>query len=179
MISKEELGERIKKAMVMRGLTQKDLAEESNLSATKISNYITGKNFPPVDILAVIAKSLNVSTDWLLGLETHGENSNIVVHSLGDIVKMLFEIDKVEHIEIRCDNSDCYYFAFYRDILQELFKEWVKIDSLSLEGDVVESALLPAWRDKWVRDLSEYVYDPEKKDFFNSKGDNGRDDLPF
>lgn len=177
MISKEELGERIKKAMVMRGLTQKDLAKESNLSATKISNYITGKNFPPVDILAVIAKSLKVSTDWLLGLETHRENSDIEVHSLGDIAKMLFAIDQSENIEI-CyamdDNSYCIRFKRY--IFQELLQEWQKIKSLSLEGDVVESALLPAWRDKWITTLNKYVFDNELKDFINPEE---IDDLPF
>lgn len=59
----------LKKAMAHRGVTQAWLADKSNQKEATISRYVNGVNkSPQIDILVEIAKALNVSTDYLLGI---------------------------------------------------------------------------------------------------------------
>ena len=52
-----------------RGMTQKEVADACGVFPPTLNRYASGKNKSPnVDILIKIAKSLNVSTDYLLGL---------------------------------------------------------------------------------------------------------------
>lgn len=59
----------LKKAMAHRKVTQAWLADKANQKEATISRYVNGVNkSPQIDILVEIAKALNVSTDYLLGL---------------------------------------------------------------------------------------------------------------
>jgi transcriptional regulator with XRE-family HTH domain len=49
-------------------VSQFELAELSDLSQSQISRYELGTNEPTADALIALAKALNVSTDYLLGL---------------------------------------------------------------------------------------------------------------
>ena len=60
------LGDRIKKARKIRGLTQKRLAEELGLSLTAIQYYESGKRTPNNAVVLAIAKVLDVNPHWLL-----------------------------------------------------------------------------------------------------------------
>lgn len=56
-------------AMDRRGYTQRRLAEVANTKEATISRYINGVNISPnISILVNIAKALDVSTDYLLGI---------------------------------------------------------------------------------------------------------------
>ncbi len=48
--------------------TQKQLAETFHVSQKAISNWETGRNEPPYDVLIKYAKFFGVSTDYLLEL---------------------------------------------------------------------------------------------------------------
>lgn len=51
------------------GITQRMLAEKANTTEATISRYLTcADRMPRVDLVVSIAKALNVSTDYLLGL---------------------------------------------------------------------------------------------------------------
>ncbi len=59
----------LKETIESRNISQKWLADASDTKEATISRYVTGVNKSPnVDILINIAKALNVSTDYLLGL---------------------------------------------------------------------------------------------------------------
>lgn len=59
----------LKQTLDERGITQKWLADAADTKEATISRYITGVNKSPnVEILINIAKALNVSTDYLLGI---------------------------------------------------------------------------------------------------------------
>lgn len=59
----------LKQTLDERGISQKWLADAADTKEATISRYITGTNKSPnVDILISIAKALNVSTDYLLGI---------------------------------------------------------------------------------------------------------------
>lgn len=61
-------GERLALIREQRGLTQVELAQQLQLGDQQIWRYENGKTNPDGDTVARIAKHLNVSTDYLLGL---------------------------------------------------------------------------------------------------------------
>ena len=65
----EQFPIRLKSALKDAGMTQKDLAETAQVFDGNISRYVNGKRYPSAITLARIASVLNVSTDYLLGLE--------------------------------------------------------------------------------------------------------------
>jgi len=66
----EDTIRKIKRIMEQRGITQADLAKLTKISASSISDYLTGKYIPKQDKLAIIAESLGVSPAWLMGYGT-------------------------------------------------------------------------------------------------------------
>lgn len=51
-----------------KGLTQKALAEEFNISASTISAYELGERLPSVDTISQYARRFDVTSDYILGL---------------------------------------------------------------------------------------------------------------
>lgn len=61
--------QRLKETIISRGVSQKWLADRANTTEATISRYIKEVNSPAIlVILADIAKALNVSSDYLLGI---------------------------------------------------------------------------------------------------------------
>lgn len=64
-----DFGSILKQLLEERGISQKWLADAAKTKEATISRYVTGVNKSSrLDILVNIAKALNVSTDYLLGL---------------------------------------------------------------------------------------------------------------
>lgn len=60
---------RLNEAIEYRGVTQKWLADNAETTEATISRYLNGKASPAIlVILANIAKALNVSSDYLIGV---------------------------------------------------------------------------------------------------------------
>lgn len=59
--------ERLRIAREYRGLTQGQLAERANLQPSAISHFETGARKPSFDNLRLLADTLDVTTDYLLG----------------------------------------------------------------------------------------------------------------
>lgn len=75
---KEECHVRIKKAMNLRGLTQSDIVERTNIKKSALSQYISGKITPRQNAIDELSKVLNVSEPWLMGYDVPMErNTNI------------------------------------------------------------------------------------------------------
>ena len=64
----EFLGTRIQNAREHRGLSQKEAANRVGVQKSTWSLYESDSRRPSVDTLAVIARELEVSTDYLVGL---------------------------------------------------------------------------------------------------------------
>ena len=60
---RSEFGKRLNRIMIRKGMTQKELAEETGLQQSQISNYMTGKVTPSFYNADKIAKALGCSTD--------------------------------------------------------------------------------------------------------------------
>lgn len=62
------IGNRIKNARENLKMTAKDLAIQINVSPTRLSNWENGKHKPNSDYISLLSETLNVSTDYLLGI---------------------------------------------------------------------------------------------------------------
>ena len=60
---------RVKDIMQNKGLKQSDLAKMTGIAEATISRYCNGRRTPNIKALVKIAKILNVSTDYLLGIK--------------------------------------------------------------------------------------------------------------
>lgn len=66
------LGERIKERRKQLGYSQHELSNLTGISHMQISRYEQNVNQPTSEVIVTLAKVLNISTDWLLGLTDEG-----------------------------------------------------------------------------------------------------------
>lgn len=64
-----EFNEKLQKLRTNENLTQEELAEKLYVSRTAISKWESGRGYPSIDSLIVIAKYFNVTIDELIGSE--------------------------------------------------------------------------------------------------------------
>ncbi|MGX4668361.1 helix-turn-helix domain-containing protein [Cerasibacillus sp. JNUCC 74] len=60
--------ERLTDVRVEAGYSQKDLAKELNITTSAYGYYEQGRNEPSLETVRLLAKKLDVSTDYLLGI---------------------------------------------------------------------------------------------------------------
>ncbi len=60
--------ERLKQLRKLRGYTQQDLAKALHIAQQQVTRWESGANDPSADTLERIAKVLECTADWLLGL---------------------------------------------------------------------------------------------------------------
>lgn len=65
----ETIAQRMKKAMQIRGISQSDIVRATGIGKSSISTYLSGQYEPKQKNIYKIAKVLNVSEPWLMGLE--------------------------------------------------------------------------------------------------------------
>lgn len=63
------ISERIKEALHIRGMRQSELVEKTGIGKSSISTYISGAYEPKQKNIYKIAKALNVTEPWLMGLD--------------------------------------------------------------------------------------------------------------
>lgn len=63
-------GQRISKALIMRGMRQFELCKLANVPKSSLSLYLSGAYEPKQDRLYAMAKALNVNEAWLMGYDT-------------------------------------------------------------------------------------------------------------
>jgi len=70
-------GQRLEQLLNEKGIQQTTLAEHLNMANSTISQWKTGKRSPDIESLMKIAKFLNCTTDYLLGMSNsqHSPNS--------------------------------------------------------------------------------------------------------
>ncbi len=83
MDTKKKIGYRIVESLNRRGMKQKDLAKELGVTDNTVSYYCSGSRSPQLSQLAQIAKILNTTTDYLLGLTDDYEIHPSAIDDLG------------------------------------------------------------------------------------------------
>ena len=76
-----KFGEILKNLRIEKGLTQKELANACNVTATCICQLENGSRNPTGSTVAVLARFFDVSSDYLLGLSDEG------IHFGGKVAK--------------------------------------------------------------------------------------------
>ena len=87
-------GERIKRALRIRGMKQSELCQITKIPKSAISQYISGAFEPKQDRVYLIAKALNVSEAWLMGFDVpmERERSSPEEPKLSEGEKMLLDL---------------------------------------------------------------------------------------
>jgi transcriptional regulator with XRE-family HTH domain len=96
------IGERITQLRKQFNLSQEVLAKKIGVSRTIIGNYERNTNTPSIEVLIKIAKTFNVTIDYLIG---EGEMSSYDK----EVMKRIEDIDKLdsstkEHLYFLVDN---------------------------------------------------------------------------
>lgn len=96
------IGERIIQLRKQFNLSQEELAKQINVSRTIIGNYERNTNTPSIEVVLKIAKTFNVTVDYLIG---EGEMSSYDK----EVIKRIEDIDKLdkntkEHLYFLVDN---------------------------------------------------------------------------
>lgn len=79
--------DRIKEARKKKGLTQKQLAANAEISVGSMSAYEKGTQVPPVDAAYRIAAALGVSLDWLFNEGKSTTEDLTSARSFGDVAR--------------------------------------------------------------------------------------------
>ena len=69
------LQDRLKEALLIRGMKAIELSEKADIPKGAISYYLSGKSSPKADRLNYISIALNVSEAWLLGYDVPMERT--------------------------------------------------------------------------------------------------------
>ena len=62
------IGARIRTAMTVRGMNQRELAKRAGLTEGAVSRYVNGMRAPDARTVVRLAKVLTVTTDYILGV---------------------------------------------------------------------------------------------------------------
>lgn len=76
------LGERLKKLRLEKGVSQTDLAKQFNIARSTLSQYESNQRTPSDEIKIKLSEYFNVSTDYLLGktdIKNYTEDPNITI----------------------------------------------------------------------------------------------------
>lgn len=124
--------DRLKKARQKAKLTQKQLSELSGVTAATISFYESegGTKAPSLDKVIALAKALNVSIDWLCGLENEiKEDEEIGFDEVMKAIILLSSLKKTS-FDYRgggMDYDESYDISFYDSIIINFCSEYQKI----------------------------------------------------
>lgn len=97
-----------------RGINQKDLASELQVSTGTISNYENNVHFPNPEALCKIAFYFHVSTDYLLG-RTQCRSS---IGELNLPVNEMYTLDNIMQLLPQLSGEDCRNLLQYLTMLE-------------------------------------------------------------
>ena len=85
---KEELGKKLKRMRINRGLTQEQLAEAIDISQRTLSGIEIGENFVTAETLDKIIKALNTTTEELFAT-THLKDEHELLEEIQSSIKYI------------------------------------------------------------------------------------------
>ena len=158
---------RLRNILDKRKITQKALSEQTGISRTSIGYYVNGTNVPDALGLAKIAKSLNVSADYLLGLSEDENNQSTNITSFADIATLLdriafitgWSIEAREYGDAESDYNS-YDLIIHTGNDKQLFSYYDALDSMrqalkNVPNETTRQLLKPFQKDLKEKLLSE------------------------
>lgn len=77
----EEFTKRLKIAIEQSGLRQNIIANKVGISKQCLSNFKSGTSYPSIQTLKLLCIVLDISADYLLGLDETEKESNKAIHN--------------------------------------------------------------------------------------------------
>ena len=74
-------GNKVEELLKEKGITKYKLAKETGISKSILSDYCKGTVQPTADIIIIIARYFDVSTDYILGVEDESGRRTVVTNS--------------------------------------------------------------------------------------------------
>lgn len=150
MYNKEILSKRIKELRQEKNLTQRQLAEKANTTATSISAYEKGQKTPSIEVLCNIATVLETSVDWLCGNKvskpicTYADIIKSLLSALADIDFIIIDCD--EDFEYKFGAMDGTFIDIRDNVIEQFLKDYRKIESVYNDG-IINNDMFNSWLD--------------------------------
>lgn len=166
---------RLKELRSSLNLTQKEFAKKIGASSVSVSSYETGVKTPSLDMLLTIAKTFEVSIDWICGLSDLKKTSSCL-ETQADILRCLFLIEKCTPLSIFTNTEQIFesetdifdnprsYTETFNEIaltnrtLNSFILEWKKILNLH-QSNTIDDDLYNLWIDKTLKKAAQYRSD--------------------
>lgn len=189
MAQSETFSRRLKEARERKKLTQKQLADMTEITAASVSAYekIDSSKSPSIETASKLAKALGVSLDWLAGLpDDIASNAKDaldiqnVERPLSEYLRMLVLLSGLGSLRIAQESHDegdyTYYAIIALDDLPEEFEEFsagaIKLQEL-LKSGIITKAQYADWLKGQL----------DKYEYFVVKHEDGNlfveEDLPY
>ena len=98
---------RIKQALHLRNMRQADLVNLTGIGKSSISTYISGEYEPKQNNIYKIAKALDVSEAWLMGLDVPMERKEPAIRINDELIAKIKNNPKLQElIDILSDASE-------------------------------------------------------------------------
>ena len=120
---KKEIGKRIRDARLQKGLKQKELAELLQTATPQmVNNWEKGDALPQANYVIKIAKTLDISTDYLL---LGNDNNSLRERNANyqDVLKMLIELRNTKLFKVEYND---YYNNFYMQTTDKTIVDFVQ-----------------------------------------------------
>ncbi len=88
-----KVGEKLKTARVNAKISQKNMAEQLELTNSTYSNYENGYSDPPVEVLLGFCKIIDITLDELLGMKVE-QATNTKIRTFAELISILIDLDK-------------------------------------------------------------------------------------
>ncbi len=187
----EKFKERLEVLRKQKNLTQKQLAEDIEVSTTTISSYEKGYKSPSAAIVKKIAEKYDVSMDWLCGLSEKVQSADFKTYE--DLFRQIINMHTVlgKHIK---NNAGEDYNSFKIDVSPRTIygvteSYWIRLSFIDevfytaisdyntmtelFINRTISQDVYNLWLDGKMKELSKLAL----KDFGKSPFDD--DDLPF
>ena len=122
----EYIGRRIQRLREKQGMKQEILAQKIDIERSNLSNYETGRRTIPLETLKKVAKILNTSTDYLLGL-TESKSAKIKDREICDytglsdksikILKTIKNLDIIQTINFLIEQEEIYLYSSFFPVI--------------------------------------------------------------
>lgn len=148
---------RLKQARFAAGMTQAQLGGMCKLSSTSIAAYENGQKVPRITTAAKLALVLNVSLDWLMGLDDNKvpqpHNAGGCAQIMVDTVRIWDNQGLIDRIEIGGNARECLTIKLSNGMLLDFVRDWAKVHEM-YAGKVIDQEMYDAWIEKRLMELA-------------------------
>lgn len=156
---------RMKEARQKNDISQAELSRRTGIAPATLSSYEIAENpkNPPIDKVIAIAKALNVSIDWLCGLENEiKENEDI---SFDEMMKAFMLISSLNTVKIEfqkkydydeCNCAEIPVLLIDSEIFKEFILEYKKVSEF-IESCDYDNYLKESLKKAITNKFSQYI----------------------